>query len=245
MSKLNGGLRQGAPGPLDATHLGLYNLFAAGGKTTVAQPPHLFGARLTGGILYSLGGRMSALPANNTNRLFFDYVSQTNGYEHTMAVRYGPSQSVAAVMASLYSFVSAIGLAHFASGWRFIRARRQDAGSDFSVPEALAAPLSTWVGTGGTFAISYEPLELCFVGRSPTSGRKARLSLYGGTGVNLNTNFRVELPDSGYAWLQAGIAALNGASNAFLAVDGSPVVWYPYVNWQFNSYWERQVRGQG
>ena len=43
------------------------------------------------------------------------------------------------------------------------------------------------------------------------------------------------------------VEALNLASSqeqaSFITISGARAIWYPYVNENYNSYWERRLRG--
>jgi hypothetical protein len=85
------------------------------------------------------------------------------------------------------------------------------------------------------------------VGRSPTTGRRSRLSLYGTSLLNENfpPDFRLDVGNAGYGAVAAAIDVLNsapGEGTSFRSIDGSPVVWYEYANANYNSYWERRIR---
>lgn len=186
---------------------------------------------------------MAPLPQNNTSRMFYDYISQTGGREHTFAVRIDNSGVTGPqIHQAVTDFLTALTPGYFASGWRILRARLQVASTDFSLPDVLPPGLTTFQGSGGALQQYEEPLEYTFVGRSPSTGRRARLSLYGMRSISLATAYRVELPDANYPTLLAAIQVLNAQTGIFVAIDLSEVNWYSYVNWQYNSYWERQVR---
>lgn len=183
---------------------------------------------------------MAPLPDNLTERLYLDYVAGTGGIEHTMLVRWSTvtatlTQTMAAVE-SLFDFIAG----SLWAGWRFTGARNAAVGSDFSLPVPLSTGLAAVLGTGSARDAVADPREARWVGRSPTSGRRVSLSVYG-TAPSTPANYRwgpgeVALTDN------AVLALLNAAPGTFLAIDGSKPVFYPYVNVQFNSYWETRAR---
>ena len=105
----------------------------------------------------------------------------------------------------------------------------------------MPADLANFIGSNG-FALPEreEPKESIWVGRSPTSGRRTRLSLYGAV-YDTPANYRFGPGES----LLSGagtIGDLNAPANVFLAIDGSKPNWYTYVNVNYNSYWETAAR---
>lgn len=185
---------------------------------------------------------MAPLPQNSTNRMFYDYISQTGGVEHTFACRFADGLTHTQVHEQVYQFLSAGTTSQFLTGWQMVRARVQNAGTNFTTPVVLSPDLSGFVGTGGAVADWLEPLEVRFVGRAFASGRRATVPLFGLAGINASSNYRIEFPDAAYVNLGAMWAELDSQSTTFVAIDGNAVTYYPYVDWQFNSYWEREVR---
>lgn len=197
---------------------------------------------LPGASFSTKAHKLAPLPQNNTNRLFIDYVSQTGGIPHTFAMRYEDSLTLTGALGAAYSFLDAIGESHFATGWSVQAVRVQGEGAGFSLPITPSTDLAGFVGTGGALERSQEAREFTFVGRSPYSGRRCKLSLFGIQGVALTTSYRVELPDASYPWLQDGVDVINTVAAAFIAIDGTQPVYYNYVNWQYNSHWEGELR---
>lgn len=191
------------------------------------------------------GGRqaVAALPQNNTTRIFFDYITGdlSTSQEHTVAVRLAPGVDISSAQNYFYALLNAMGSARFNTGWRVLRVRVQAANSNFSVPAILSTNLTNFVGTGGAATPTSEAVEWTYQGRSPTSGRRVDLSLYGVASISLNTQFRVSPTEA--PWLTGAIAVLQDTEGqAFITIDGTPANWYPYLNWNYNSYWERELR---
>lgn len=191
---------------------------------------------------------MAPLPANSTSRLFLDYVTSdlASATEHTLQVRFtGGQGNLSNAFARAFAFINAGGTTFYRSGWRVIRARFSGEGQDFSVPVTLTTELANFVGTGSnTYQPRYEAVEITYQGRSGTTGRRVDVSLYTALG-DAALNFRLPAGPTGLAAaVQAQVAALNGsvAAGAFIAVDGSNANWYPYANFNYNSYWERRSR---
>ena len=189
---------------------------------------------------------MAPLATETTPRLWLDYVSRSGGVEHTIMVRLplvGGTPALA--QAAMLSFLSAMTGATFYAGWHIIRARYAEAGSTFSLPTDLVSGLKTFVGTRtGTYNGIDDAGEWTYQGRSATTGRRVDISLYGITPAEIPTaTGRWVVGSTGCpSWVSNGAAALNATSDGFRTIDGSRAVWYAYVNYGRNSYWERRLR---
>lgn len=190
------------------------------------------------------------LPENNTSRLWVDYLPGTSQPEHTVMLRLAPDQEgPISAMDWLQGVLAALGAANLNSGWRALRARYSPAGAVFSLPQSLTAGLAGILGTGSL--AGYRPqdsaIEATFQMRSPTSGRRGDFSLYGLRKWPLST-YRYTAGGSD-AGLNAMIAALSvpaGVGNYRPAtIDGTLGTFYPYVNFNYNSYWEGELRKSG
>lgn len=190
---------------------------------------------------------VATLPANNTARWFFDYITGSASYslEHTVALRFNqvlPGSGDTDPQTRFLNILQAFATTAFRPGWRIIRVRYQGAGTLFSLPVTPIAGLAAFVGTGpgaGGSSIT-ETQEATFQGRSFTSGRKVDFSLYGLVAAMPET-FRYT--GATPAYLPAVVTALNNFSTApIVTIDGSTATWYPYMNMNFNSYWERRQR---
>ena len=189
---------------------------------------------------------MAPLPANQTPRLFVDYISGNlpTSIEHTMSFRAGVGGTpidLDALQGKVTSFLLGIGAANLRNGWRVIRVRFQNGGEDFSVPYPLISSLEGFSGSSSvSLTQDREAIEWSFVGRSFVSGRRVKVSVYGLT-VGIPPTFR--LTAGAVPWVNAAVAALNEPTEPRLrAIDGTPVNFYPYVNVQYNSYWETRIR---
>lgn len=190
---------------------------------------------------------MPPLPQNNTARVFYDYVTgnEPTSREHTVQLRYNADGSIEEVHQLFTDVLTALTPASFRDGWRIVRARRQSIGVSFSLPTVLPPGLATFVGTGNSpYSPRFEAVESTFQGRSPSTGRRVDLSLYRANGDAVE-DFRFEADGTllGQA-IGAAVAALTAGSAAGsgVTVDGSPAVWYPYMNENYNSYWETRSR---
>lgn len=191
---------------------------------------------------------MAPLPANNTARMFFDYISGSLGTsrQHTVMVRYNSSlRDVSDVQADFLGLLNIFGAANFRAGWRVEGVRVSASGSDFSTPVTVIASLAAFVGTASpTYSGSAESVEDTFQGRSQSSGRRVDFSLY--RALNLfSDNFRVNAGASALPLVVGNAATYldgRGVAGSFLAIDGQAAVWKRYMNQNFNSYWEARSR---
>lgn len=186
---------------------------------------------------------MAPLPQNSTARFFFDYVTgnAATSQEHTVQVRCSNETSPEDAQGAFLDLLNAMGTARFGNGWRVLRVRHQPAGTAFSVPVTLSASLAAFVGTGGAVSPPSEAIELTYQGRSFTSGRRGDLSLYGTVGYSLTTNYRLTPGEA--SWVGTAVAVLNSVESiVWRAIDGTRLTFYPYANWNYNSYWERKLR---
>jgi hypothetical protein len=187
---------------------------------------------------------MAALAENNTNRLFVDYVTNTtDGVEHTFYLRYsGADRTAAAAQAVAVSLLSGYGAGNLRATWKVIRLRTQMAHEQFSFPQTLIPALSSFAGsTPGAYTRDRNSEYATFVGRSPTSGRRSLISLFGFFHTVPATG-RVSGSAGGTNYVSAACNALNAATATLVSVDGSPVIWYYYVNYGRNSYWQKRLR---
>lgn len=189
---------------------------------------------------------MAPLPANNTHRAFFDYVTgnSTTSREHTVAVRYDPARvDVADVQTRFLAVLQALTAANFRQGWRVIRVRIQAAGTNFSTPVSVISGLASFLGTATTptYNARVEAVEWTMQGRSVSTGRRVDISLYTAL-ADATGNFRYTAAD--LSQVTATITALNtqSAAGAFLTIDGTAANWYAYFNANYNSYWESRSR---
>lgn len=180
---------------------------------------------------------MAPLPANNTHRLFIDYVA--NGREHTAQFRYEgtpvpTSEFLESIDDTLITFNPLM-----PNDWSFVAWSYVPEGGNFSIP--IAGSPTTFAG-----AITANPATapgfLSFIGRSD-GGRRCRLYMLGcgifagspGTG---SSDYRIS-PGENTAVdaARAAVAALG-----LRAIDGTDVNWKPYVNVGYNGHWQRKVR---
>lgn len=185
---------------------------------------------------------MAPLPPENTARLFIDY--EVANVPHSFQVRFDATvRSVFAVANDVYSILN-FAASGLSTSFIVTGARVAAANSAISLPYSLeGTDLFGFSGDNtGTLPESEYPRELVWVGRSPTSGRRVRFSLYGYVG-NTPGNYRFGPGEVVFSSLPV-ISALNAASTAgsFIAIDGTAATWYGYVNVNYNSHWESEAR---
>lgn len=188
---------------------------------------------------------MAALPQSNTARLFIDYVTRTTGgTEHTCVLRYsGTDRTATAAQNRFYNLINAMGAGSFYAGWKVIRVRTALQGETFTLTQTPITNLSTFVGTlGGSATPRIESAQVSFVGRSLTSPRRCAIYLYGWNNSLFSNDLRTTTSGATPATWGPAIQALNAASSPLVAIDNSAVIWYSYVNFAQNSYWERRKR---
>jgi hypothetical protein len=182
---------------------------------------------------------MAPLPDNNTAVLYMDYT--TGRRQHTAQIRLPSSQSPAAGVGVLVSVLTSLQTVlpntWAVQGWRF---RAQ--GQTITLPYAAGAS-GVFVGTGDpNLPEMEEAREWVFVGRSTAQGRRWELSLYG---IKYNTpaDYRYNTADMPPGLQDALDNLTDAAAGQFIvAIDGDEPVIYPYVNVNYNSYWESRAR---
>lgn len=181
------------------------------------------------------------LPANNTARVWFRYVTNSGTTAQTHEVMWRANLgdfTIGDVGTNFLDLLTAIGASNFRTGWRVLSGRYSPAGAVFSVPAVLPAALLAFTGTGTSagYRLPWEAVQDVFVGRSLSSGRKVSFSLFRAAGEADDT-FRYGMPGAVQTALSTGSG--NGAP---LAIDGTNPSWYTYTNQNYNSYWERELR---
>jgi hypothetical protein len=192
---------------------------------------------------------VAALNPNNTSRIFWKFRTSLIGIEHTVQVRPAGLDPVSRLNAesTMRGVVEALGAAFFRQNWRFFEGSAAAAGGDFTTSLPFIDGLDLFVGSNvSVLTPEREALEMRFVGRSPSTGRKVSFSLYGMRQNLAIGSFRLNGGASGDGLLvRNAVAVLNGSGGAFRCIDGTEPIWYEYVNLQYNSYWERRVRVGG
>lgn len=192
---------------------------------------------------------MAPLPPNSTPRVYFDYISgnAATSKAHTASLRMNQGTFDQAQVQALFAAVLAsMGQDSFRVGWKVTSVRVQQANSSFSLPVPLIPGLSSFQGTNaGAWTENQEAIEWTFQARSGASGRRVDFSLFG-VYVTIPTNFRYVAGAVGSpAWVGNVVGLLNNTSTypqLPVAVDGTRATFYPYVNANYNSYWEGEIR---
>lgn len=176
---------------------------------------------------------MTAISPLNTPRLWVDYNDGT--HDHSIMFRFNLTATVGAAMEVAHSLFSGVQEELYTNTIKGARMAFADSPVSFPV---LWSGNDTY-GSGAQPAVS-APLELCWVGRT-TAGRMAKWFLYG---------FKLGVPED-YRFfpgvdsvLDAGTAAIRAGVNegTIIAIDTFQPSVYPYINIQWNSYWESQAR---
>lgn len=190
---------------------------------------------------------MAPLPDNGTGRIWVEY--RTGGgltsQNHTVMTRYNPGVGGTfpeALVETLAAMV-APGSEQYFDGWSFVGARHAAQGSDVSFPIPIPAPFASFLGNGQLSASRQsQARETRFLGRSGVGGRRYSFSLYGLVdGLFSTLDFRLSRLESPEVD-QVLTVVEETETGSFVAIDLQPLVWYPYANWQYNSYWEGELR---
>lgn len=177
---------------------------------------------------------MAPLPANNTNRFFLDY--DTGGNNHTLSIRYpGPSSDWTAVADWVNDFLTANNSNLYP--WNVVAARIQPAGADISTP--VAWPGSNSFGSG-VQPVHIRAWEARWLMRS-FDGRKTSFSLYG-TKFDPAQGFRIYTSQNTLVFDLDAILQNAANENLWVTISGTSGNVYPYVDLNFNSYWEAEER---
>lgn len=181
---------------------------------------------------------MAPLPANNTSVLFTHY--RANAREHVMQIRYNAAGAPSADFVNLWkNFLTSINnlmpTDYTWLGWEY-----RPAGSNFASLLSTAGPT-----LAGTIPLtpSLAPSYMHFIGRS-LGGRRVRLAVLGAGldpagGTSTVVDYRLtETENAVIASALGALAALDA-----IAIDAQSIVWKPYANLGYNSYWQKQMRG--
>lgn len=177
---------------------------------------------------------LDPLPSNNTPVLFVHYAF--NGTPRTMQFRCTGITLFNDLVAAVTDFISALAPIQDPD-WNITGADWRVDGGIVSLPVTPPDPDAP-AGTANPVVLN--PLEVRFVGRGITTGRRVTLSVYG-LNITVPDDYRLELGDS--AELDNARAVMNNAAGGlFTTVGGDKAFWYPYYNVQYNSHWEKEAR---
>lgn len=185
---------------------------------------------------------MAPLPTNNTAVLFVDYT--TGGAAHTVQLRVPASQGVNVGLGVMAAFLMAL-QGVLPNAWAVTGTRYRAQNSNLTLPVAPGA-LDGFVGTGGAQVVrANEALEFVWVGRSPSTGRRWELSLYG-IRLSAPDDFRYSTSNMPPSLATATDTLISASAAAeIVSIDGDEPIVYPYVNVNYNSYWESRLRRNG
>lgn len=190
---------------------------------------------------------MAPLPVESTGRVWIDYVTGVGAtsQEHTVMLRFNGSSggTVIGALAVLGDTLAAPGAGSYITGWQALRARAAVAGQVVSIPQTLPLSLQTFVGTGvGSVTRQDEAREFRLVGRGVPSGRRGSLSIYGLL-PSLFTSADFRISRTAETVVDDYLTVLEDSDSGYaLNIAGERLTWYPYANWQYNSYWEGELR---
>jgi hypothetical protein len=173
---------------------------------------------------------MAPLPYNNTP--IYEVFYTVNGHQHSYQVRTGVI-SPAAFGTVVDAFHIALGTLMYPTVIDYVTF--QPSGSNVSNIVTTGIEGNTY--GAGTPTITNVPQYINFVGRS-TGGRRVRLAVFGTTSTG--TDYRFLAGEQ--AQVDNAIAVLNGATQAYFAIDNIKAVWKSYANAGLNAYWQREVR---
>lgn len=179
---------------------------------------------------------MAPLPHNNTNIYYVDYTFGA-GQSHTFQVRYKDPETLLGIGSRIGAYLDDL-VAIRPPSWTITGARYQLAGTNFSL---ATDPPAILPGTAAELSGINYPGYVDFVGRGITSGRRVRWTLFG---LNFAVPADYRFSPGEQADLTTVLTALRaGIPDGFITVGGDEAAYYPYVNFGFNSYWEREQRG--
>lgn len=190
---------------------------------------------------------MAPLPPESTGRVWIDY--RTGGgvtsQEHTVMMRYsvplGGDFTGALITLGLY--LTAPGAGSYFDGWQAVSARYAEPSQTFSLPAPLPAGLVGFVGSGQpTASRADQARETTIVGRDPQLARRVRYSVFGLiNSLFTDQDFRIARVEGNIVddWLDL----IDESGPAYwVSIAGVVATFNSYANWQYNSYWERELR---
>ena len=190
---------------------------------------------------------MAPLPDSNTGRVWIDY--RTGGgatsQNHSLMIRYSPALggTFAEALVEACSALVTPGPAAYFDGWAITGARHAVQGSDISFPVTVPSVFLDFEGAGQVAATRADQArESKFVGRTAGQGRRVNFSVYGIVDTTFSEDdFRIVALEGNYPDTVLSVVT-EAETGSWVGIDGSFTVWYPYMNWQYNSYWERKLR---
>lgn len=167
------------------------------------------------------------LADNLTVRAWLKYTSMNT--THELCFRMPSGSTTSAISSTANTLVTGLtGIMHTTNS--FIGLRYSAAGSNLSFPISF----SSVAGTASHVAEKDDESKfLSVVGRS-AAGYRIKCTFFTAAFPD-TTGYRTALPSNLYN-------AVITAGAALVAKDGGAVIWNPYSNIGYNSYWQRQLR---
>lgn len=170
------------------------------------------------------------LPENTAR---FKVFYTVGGQQHTQTIRTDPI-SPSAMNTLLQGYYTEIGPSIYATSIDDV----QFAVSGSNIFNSVSMPIvGSTFGAGAPLVPGERAYYYSFVGRSP-AGYRARFYQFGAKALGGDYRF----PVGEDANLDDARGVIEGASGAWLAIDGLKPIWKSYSNAGVNSYWQRQIR---
>jgi len=177
---------------------------------------------------------MAPLPPESTARAWIDYTNGTD--EHQVMFRYPPSLGTASLFVIVDEWLTAMDPIMYEI--TILGARAAATGSTISFPV-------TWTGAStygdGAMPTNVAPIEYRFEGRS-SDGRRASWSMFSGK-LAIPATYRYLTADNVNVANAYAVLSTAALADDILTIGGLGPLVYPYMNYQFNSYWETNRRG--
>ena len=175
---------------------------------------------------------MASLPHNSTDIYYLDY--EVGGVAHTLENRVAGSISDVDASDAFNDLLTALDANLFELNVTGMR--KQEAGTNISFPVTYTGTISAGSGEPED---SQVPQFFSFTGRS-LDGRRWKVTIFGAKGANMGGDLRQPL--SFNAAFQAAVDAIEDHPNQWNTISGLAPFINEYINFGWNSYWQRQRR---
>lgn len=188
------------------------------------------------------------VPENNTARIWLDYTSMQ--IEHSLMVRPAVALAISERSAVAQAFATVMSSRMLDIDSVF-GARYSAPGASFSVPITFDPVEGVVTVAGNVWLQDPESTALSIVGRSNTTGRDVRYTLFTGAAVGTwPSNNRYEpgeqaVIDTFRLNMTELIEGGGTLDWPMVTVDGTFITVYQYVNISQNAYWQRKQRRTG
>lgn len=185
------------------------------------------------------------VPENNTARIWIDYTSL--GIRHSMMVRPAVALAISERASVAQAFATVISNRMLTSDSCF-GARYSAPMTDFSVPIPFVPVNGVVTIAGNVWAQDPESVQLSITGRSHTTGRDVRYTLFSPVSTDPYPAKNRYLPGQSavidtFRENLVGLVEGGGMLDwPMVTVDGTFVTCNDYVNISGNGYWERKQR---